>query len=118
LAGPACTNGFTRPTTFHFVTDGIQAALRRATEAAGGLDVGLGGGPATIRQYLQAGLVDHMHLAVSPVLLGSGESLLAGINLLELGYQISEHASSPAALHVVLTKQNKEPRSKLRGIAV
>jgi hypothetical protein len=67
--------------------------------------VGLGGGPATIRQYLQAGLVDHIHLAVSPVLLGSGESLLAGINLLELGYKISEHVSSPAALHVVLTKQ-------------
>jgi len=92
-------------TTFHFVTDGIQAALHRAKEAAGGLDVGLGGGPATIRQYLQAGLVDHIHLAVSPVLLGSGESLLAGLNLLELGYKISEHVSSPAALHVVLTKQ-------------
>jgi dihydrofolate reductase len=92
-------------TTFHFVTDGIQAALQRAKDAAGGLDVRLGGGPATIRQYLQAGLVDYIHLAVSPILLGSGETLLAGINLLELGYEISEHVSNPTALHVVFTKQ-------------
>src|SRR5499427_4679146 len=62
-------------TTFHFVTEGIHAALQRARDAAGGLDVRLGGGPGTIRQYLQAGLVDEMHLAISPVLLGRGESL-------------------------------------------
>jgi dihydrofolate reductase len=91
-------------TTFHFVTDGIHAALKRAREAAGGLDVRLGGGPATIRQYLQAGLVDQLHIAVSPVVLGSGENLFAGIDLLKLGYNCTEHVTSPAALHVVLTK--------------
>ena len=91
-------------TTFHFVTDGIHAALKRAREAAGGLDVQLGGGPATIRQYLQAGLVDQLHIAVAPIVLGSGESLFAGIDLLKLGYKYTEHATSPAALHVVLTK--------------
>ena len=91
-------------TTFHFVTDGIHAALKRATDAAAGLDVRLGGGPATIRQYLQAGLVDQLHLAVSPVLLGSGESLLAGIDLVKLGYKVTEHMTSPFAMHVVLTK--------------
>jgi len=91
-------------TTFHFVTDGILAALKRAREAAGGLDVRLGGGPATIRQYLQAGLVDQLHIAVSPVVLGNGENLFAGIDLLRLGYRCTEHVTSPAALHVVLTK--------------
>jgi dihydrofolate reductase len=91
-------------TTFHFVTDGIHVALQRAREAAGGLDVRLGGGVATIRQYLQAGLVDEMHLAISPILLGGGESLFAGINLLQLGYQCAEQVTSPAALHVVLRK--------------
>jgi len=91
-------------TTFHFVTDGIHAALKHATDAAAGLDVRLGGGPATIRQYLQAGLVDLLHLAVSPVLLGSGESLLAGIDLVKLGYKVTEHMTSPFAMHVVLTK--------------
>jgi dihydrofolate reductase len=91
-------------TTFHFVTDGIHAALQRAREEAGGLDVRLGGGTAIIRQYLQAGLVDQMHLAVSPVILGSGENLLAGIDLLELGYKCTEHITSAAALHVMMTK--------------
>ena len=91
-------------TTFHFVTDGIHAALQRAKQAAGTRDVRIGGGPATIRQYLKAGLVDTMHLAISPVLLGSGESLLADIDLLQFGYRCSEHAASPAAMHVVLTK--------------
>jgi dihydrofolate reductase len=91
-------------TTFHFVTDGIHAALHRAREAANGLDVRLGGGTATIRQYLQAGLIDQLHLAISPIILGSGESLLGGIDLLKLGYRCTEHATSPAALHVVLTK--------------
>jgi dihydrofolate reductase len=91
-------------TIFHFVTDGIHAALQRAQQAAGALDVRLGGGPATIRQYLQAGLVDTMHLAISPVLLGSGESLLADLDLVRLGYRCSEHTSSAAAMHVVLTK--------------
>lgn len=91
-------------TTFHFVTEGIHAALQRAREAADGMDVRLGGGPATVRQYVQAGLVDRLHLAVSPVILGSGESLFAGIDLLKLGYKCSEHVISPAAMHVVLAK--------------
>lgn len=91
-------------TTFHFVTDGIEAALVRAKDAAGARDVRVGGGAATIRQYLKAGLVDEMHLAISPVLLGRGESLLADIDLPKLGYRCSEHISSAAAMHVVLTK--------------
>jgi dihydrofolate reductase len=92
-------------TTFHFVTDGIHAALQRAREAANGLDVRLGGGVATVRQYLRAGLVDEMHLAITPALLGSGEALLDGIDLPRLGYQCTEHAGTPNALHVVMAKQ-------------
>jgi len=91
-------------TTFHFVTDGIHAALQRAKDAAGGLAVRLGGGSATIRQYLQAGLVDELHVAIAPIILGSGESLFGGIDLLKLGYKCTEHATSPGALHFVLTK--------------
>jgi dihydrofolate reductase len=91
-------------TTFHFVTEGIHAALKRAREAADGLDVRLGGGTATIRQYLQAGLIDQLHIAISPAVLGNGESLFAGIDLLKLGYKSTEHVTSPAAMHVVLTK--------------
>ena len=92
-------------TTFHFVTDGIQAALQRATEAAAGLDVRLGGGVATIREYVSAGLVDEMHLAISPVALGSGEHLFSGLDLPRLGYQRTEHVATPNATHVVLTKR-------------
>ncbi len=92
-------------TVFHFVTDGIHAALGRATEAAGGRDIRLGGGAATIRQYLRAGLVDEMHVAISPVLLGSGESLFAGIDVARLGYRCTEHAATPNATHVVITKR-------------
>lgn len=91
-------------TTFHFVTDGIQAALKRATVAADGRDIRLGGGVATIRQYLRAGLIDEMHLAISPVLLGAGEHLLAGIDVPRLGYRCSEHVPTKNATHVVLTK--------------
>lgn len=91
-------------TTFHFVTDGIVAALERAREAAQGKDVRLGGGAATIRHYLSAGLLDELHLAIAPVLLGKGEPLLAGIDLPSLGYRCTEHASSDLATHVVLTK--------------
>jgi dihydrofolate reductase len=91
-------------TTFHFVTDGIHAAMERAKDAAGELDVRVGGGSATIRQYLSAGLIDEMHLAVAPIVLGSGESLLAGIDLLKLGYRCTRHATSPGALHMVLEK--------------
>lgn len=91
-------------TTFHFVTDGIQAALSRARDAAHGKDIRLGGGVATIRQYLAAGLVDELHLAVAPVLLGRGEHLLAGIDLVSLGYRCTEHVATERATHVVLTK--------------
>lgn len=92
-------------TTFYFVTDGIEAALARAKEAAGGKDVRLGGGVSTVRQYLQAGLVDEMHLAISPVLLGSGEALLAGIDLPALGFKVAGHVATEAATHVVLSKE-------------
>ena len=92
-------------TVFHFVTDGIAAALARATEAAGGRDVRIGGGVATIRQYLSAGLIDEMHLAIAPVVLGGGEALFAGLDLPALGYRVTERAPSDAALHVVLSKE-------------
>jgi dihydrofolate reductase len=91
-------------TTFHFVTDGIHAALRRATEAANGRDIRIGGGAATIRQYLRAGLIDKMHIAISPVLLGSGEQLFSGIDVTQLGYKCCEHTATPNATHVVITK--------------
>jgi dihydrofolate reductase len=91
-------------TTFHFVTGGIHEALSLAREASKNKDVRLGGGAATIRQYLQAGLVDLVHVALSPVLLGTGEPLFAGIDLLRLGYRCSEHVAAPKATHVVLTK--------------
>jgi dihydrofolate reductase len=91
-------------TSFHFVTDGIESALKRAKEAAQGKDVRLGGGAATIRQYLSAKLIDELHLAISPVLLGRGEHLLTGIDTVNLGYKCSEHAASEHATHVVLTK--------------
>jgi dihydrofolate reductase len=93
-------------TTFHFVSDGIHAALERARAAAGGKDVRLGGGVATIRQYLQAGLVDELHLAISPVLLGTGEHLLGGIDLKKLGYECTEHVPTEQATHVVLTRKH------------
>ena len=92
-------------TTFHFVTGGIREALAPARDAAKDKDVRVGGGVATIRQYLEAGLVDEMHLAIAPVLLGAGESLLAGIDLLRLGFRVSEHVAAPKATHVVLTRQ-------------
>ncbi|HEY6572474.1 MAG TPA: dihydrofolate reductase family protein [Candidatus Eisenbacteria bacterium] len=91
-------------TTFHFVTDGIDAALKRAKEAARGKDVRLGGGVATVRQYVLAGLVDEIHLAISPVLLGRGENLFAEIDMAALGYKCTEHAATDQATHVVLTK--------------
>ncbi|HXC53514.1 MAG TPA: dihydrofolate reductase family protein [Candidatus Limnocylindrales bacterium] len=91
-------------TTFHFVTDGIHSALKRAKEAAAGKDVRVGGGVATIRQYLTAGLIDEIHLVISPVLLGSGEQLFAGIDMVSLGYKCSEHATTDRVVHVVLTK--------------
>ncbi|HZW75864.1 MAG TPA: dihydrofolate reductase family protein [Caldimonas sp.] len=91
-------------TTFHFVTDGIEAALERARAAAGGGDVRIGGGVATVRQYLLAGLVDELHLALTPALLGGGEALFAGIDLTALGFAVVRHAATENALHVVLAK--------------
>jgi dihydrofolate reductase len=91
-------------TTFHFVTDGIHAALDRAMASANGKDVRIGGGVATLREYLTAKLVDEMHLAVSPVLLGGGEHLLQGIDLPALGFTMREFVATPKAAHYVLTK--------------
>lgn len=92
-------------TTFHFVTDGIHAALQRAKNAAGEKDVRIGGGVATIQQYLRARLVDELHLVFRPIVLGSGENLFAGLDLAELGYLATEHVSTELAIHVVLTKR-------------
>jgi dihydrofolate reductase len=94
-------------TVFHFVTGGIHEALKRATEAAGGKDVRVGGGASTIRQYLQERLIDELHLAISPVLLGSGEHLLSGLDLTALGYECAEHVPSAQATHVVLRKRDR-----------
>jgi len=91
-------------TTFYFVTDGIYAALDRAKEAANGRDVRLGGGVATIQQYLRAGLIDELHLALAPILLGSGENLFAEVDLLALGYQCVECVPTEKATHLVLRR--------------
>lgn len=91
-------------TTFYFLTDGIESALRQAKDAAGALDVKIGGGVSTVRQYLAAGVIDELHLAVAPVVLGQGELLLHGLDLPALGYRVTESASSDAALHLVLSR--------------
>jgi dihydrofolate reductase len=92
-------------TEFIFVTDGIQSALEQAKAAAGEKDVRIGGGVATIRQYLQAGLIDELHLAMMPVLLGAGEHLFGGIDMRALGYECAEHVAGERATHVVLRKR-------------
>jgi len=92
-------------TEFRFVTGGIRDALEQAVAAAGRQDVRLGGGVATIREYLEAGLIDEMHLAIAPVLLGSGEHLLGGLDLPALGYVCTEHVPTAAATHLTLTKR-------------
>ena len=92
-------------TTFHFVTDGIHAALERARAAAGDRDVRVGGGVATVRQYLQAGLIDEMHLALRPILLGTGENLMQGLDLRALGYECAESIAGERATHVIVRKQ-------------
>ena len=92
-------------TTFHFVTEGIEAALDRAREAAAGKDVRIGGGASTIRQYLEAGLIDELRLAIGPVLMGRGEPLYAGLDLPALGYQVTAHEAGEAAMHVVITRE-------------
>lgn len=91
-------------TVFHFVTDGIESALRQAKNAAGGRDVRLGGGVATIRQYLHAGLIDELHLALCPALLGSGEHLMQGLDLPALDYECTKHVAGERAIHVFLRK--------------
>jgi len=91
-------------TTFYFVTEGIEAALEQAKAAAGGLDVKIGGGVSTVRQYLQAGLIDQLHFVFSPVMLGQGEAMFAGIDLPALGFSVTETASTELATHVVLSR--------------
>lgn len=91
-------------TVFHFVTGGIHAALERAREAAGGKDIRLLGGASTIRQYLQAGLVDEMHFAVSPMLLGSGEPLLTGLDLPALGYKCDKGVPGELGMHYIISR--------------
>lgn len=93
-------------TTFYFVTDGIESALEQAKKTANGKDIRIGGGASTIRQYLQAGHIDEMHLAVSPVFLGSGENLFAGIDLPKLGFTDIQTQFGKGAVHVIL-KKNK-----------
>ncbi|OWV77613.1 deaminase [Rhizobium sp. R634] len=91
-------------TTFHFITSGIHEALDKARAAAGGKDVKIGGGVSTVRQYLLAGLVDELHFAVAPVVLGKGEAMFAGIDLPALGFSVREHVASEKATHIVLAK--------------
>lgn len=92
-------------TTFHFVTEGIDVALQRAREAAGGKDVRIGGGVSTVRQYLAKSLIDEMHLAVAPVFTGRGENLFAGLDLPALGYQTTEHVPGPNVTHVIVKRK-------------
>lgn len=91
-------------TTFHFVTEGIEAALAQARAAAGDLDIKIGGGVSTVRQYLQAGLIDELHLAIAPVVLGRGEALFEGIDLRALGFRTVEHTPTAAVTHIVLAR--------------
>jgi dihydrofolate reductase len=91
-------------TTFHFVTDGAESALERAKEAAKDRDVRIGGGVATIQQYLRARLIDELHLAIRPILMGSGENLFADLDMPALGYSCSYHVSGESAMHVVLAR--------------
>ncbi len=91
-------------TTFHFITDGIEAALAQARAAAGSLDVRIGGGPGTVRQYLRAGLIDELHLALRPVLLGRGEALFAGLDLAALGYGVAEQIAGERATHMIVRR--------------
>ena len=91
-------------TTFHFVSGGIEEALTQAKAAAGDKDIKIGGGVNAVRQYLQAGLVDEVHFAISPVVLGKGEAMFAGVDLPSLGFRVAVHEASEKATHVVLKK--------------
>lgn len=95
-------------TTFHFVTGGIHEALDRAREAANGMDVRIGGGPSVIRQYLQEALIDKLHIAISPILLGRGERLFEGADLRALGYECVDFVASEKATHVVLRRRKTD----------
>lgn len=95
-------------TTFYFVTDGIHAALERAREAAGERDVKIGGGVSTVRQYLQARLIDELHFAVSPVLLGRGEAMFEGLDLPALGYRVKQSAGTELATHYTIVREEAE----------
>ena len=92
-------------TDFRFVTDGIESALEQAKAAAGGKDIRIGGGTATVRQFLEKRLIDEVHLAISPVLLGDGENLFQGLNLSKLGYECAERIAGERAMHVFLRKR-------------
>ena len=92
-------------TTFYFVTEGIEAALRKAREAAGTKDVRIGGGVSVVRQYLKARLIDEIHWVLSPVFLGAGENLFSGLDMPALGYHPVEHTASASALHVIIKKE-------------
>ena len=94
-------------TMFHFVTGGIHEALDQACDASKGMDVRIGGGPNTIQQYLRAGLVDEMHFAIAPVLLGGGERLFDAVDPRALGYECVQFVASEKATHVVLRRQER-----------
>lgn len=92
-------------TTFHFITEGIEAALKEARLVADGKDIRIGGGTETIRQFLQAGYIDELHIAISPVFLGSGEHLFSGIDMNRLGFQKIQRVEGENATHILLTKE-------------
>ena len=92
-------------TTFYFVTEGIEEAAKRAAEAAGGKDVRIGGGVSTVQQYLKAGVIDEMHLVVSPVLLGTGERFFGNLDLVKMGFRVTQQVMSDRVMHVVVEKK-------------
>lgn len=93
-------------TTFYFVTDGIHSALEQAKAAAGDKDIRIGGGPATVRQYLKERLIDELHLALSPIFMGRGEKLFEGLDLREIGYKVEKTVPGERATHLIVRKQN------------
>ena len=103
-------------TTFHFVTGGIHEALARAREAAGRMDVRIGGGANTIQQYLRDGLIDELHIAIAPVLLGRGERLFEGVDVRALGYECVEFVATEKATHVVLRHQRRGRSTEAMGL--